>query len=66
MQHAYEGHRINWNETKILKMESNYTWRKYKESVHMTCETESVSQHSLEMSRIWFPLISKINKSQDS
>jgi hypothetical protein len=35
-QHAdKKGHKICWNEVKVLKIEPNTTYRKYKESAHM-------------------------------
>jgi hypothetical protein len=36
-QHAYgEGHKICWKEAKVLQIEPNTTYRKYKESAHMS------------------------------
>jgi hypothetical protein len=35
-QHVCEdGHRVIWNEARILDLESNSRYRKYKESAHM-------------------------------
>jgi hypothetical protein len=35
-QHAYEdGHRAGWDEPRVLEIESNSRYRKYKESAHM-------------------------------
>jgi hypothetical protein len=35
-QHAYEeGHKVGWDEVRILEIESNSIYRKYKESAHM-------------------------------
>jgi hypothetical protein len=35
-QHAYEeGHRVGWDNARILEIESNSRYRKYKESAHM-------------------------------
>jgi hypothetical protein len=46
-QHAYEeGHRICWNEAKVLQIESNTTYRKYKESVPMSLVDHPISQPS--------------------
>jgi hypothetical protein len=57
-QHAYEeGHRAGWDQARIL--ESNSRYRKYKQSVHMVCVTNTISQPSLEISPIWIPLISQ-------
>jgi hypothetical protein len=37
-QHAYkEGHRVGWDEARILEIESNTRYRKYKKSSHMAC-----------------------------
>jgi hypothetical protein len=59
-QHAYEeGHWVGWDEATILEIESNSRYRKYKESVHMVCSTDPISQPSLEISPIWIPLVSK-------
>jgi hypothetical protein len=41
-QHAYEeGHRAGWDDARVLEIESNSRYRKYKESAHMTCLTSS-------------------------
>jgi hypothetical protein len=57
-QHVYEErHRVGWDEARILEIESRY--RKYKESAHMACSTDPISQPSLEISPIWIPLVSK-------
>jgi hypothetical protein len=48
-QHAFEeGHQISWNEAKILQIEVNSRQRKYKESAHMACMENPISQPSLE------------------
>jgi hypothetical protein len=44
----------------ILQSEPNTTYRKYKEAVHMLCTNYLVSQPSLDISTIWFPLIDTI------
>jgi hypothetical protein len=37
-QHAYEdGHNVGWDEARILEIESNGRYRKYKELAHMSC-----------------------------
>jgi hypothetical protein len=47
-QHAYEeGHRVVWDETRILETESNSRPRKYKESACMVCLKNPISQPSL-------------------
>jgi Na+-translocating ferredoxin:NAD+ oxidoreductase RnfC subunit len=58
-QRAYEeGHRVSCDEARILEIESNSRYRKYKESSHVTCLTNPISQPSLDISPIWIPLIS--------
>jgi hypothetical protein len=65
-QHAYEeGHRVGWEEARILEIESNSRYRKYKESAHMACLTNPISQPSSDISPIWIPLISnEVSNSQ--
>jgi hypothetical protein len=58
-QHVYqEGHKICWKEVKVLQIEPNATYRKYKESVHMSLLDHPISQPSLDISPIWNPIIS--------
>jgi predicted GIY-YIG superfamily endonuclease len=58
-QHAYEeDHRVGWDDARILDIENNSRYRKYKESAHMVCLTNAISQPSLDISPIWIPLIS--------
>jgi hypothetical protein len=46
-QHAYEeGHRVGWDDAKILELESNSMYRKYKELTHVACLTNPLSQPS--------------------
>jgi hypothetical protein len=48
-QHAFEeAHQISWNEAKILQIEVNSRQRKYKQSAHMACMENPISQPSLE------------------
>jgi hypothetical protein len=48
-QYAFEeGHQISWNKAKILQIEVNSRQRKYKESAHMACMENPISQPSLE------------------
>jgi hypothetical protein len=47
-----------WEEARILEIESNGRYRKYKESAHMLCLTNPISQPSLGFSAIWIPLVS--------
>jgi hypothetical protein len=57
-QHAYEeGHRVSWDEAMVLELESNSRYRKYKQSAHMACSTNPISQSSLDISPIWISLI---------
>jgi hypothetical protein len=65
-KHAYEeGHRVGWYEARILEIESNSRYRKYKESAHMACLTNPISQLSLDIPPLWIPLISKeVSKSR--
>jgi hypothetical protein len=64
-QHAYEeGHRVGWDQASVLEI-SNSRYRKYKESAHMACSINPISQSRLEISPIWIPLINEeINKSK--
>jgi hypothetical protein len=63
-QHAYEeGHRIGLDDDRILEVESNSRYRKYKESAHMA--SNPISQPSLDISPIWIPLVSiEVSNSQ--
>jgi hypothetical protein len=57
-QYAYEeGHKICWNEVKVLQIESNTTYRKYKESAHTSLLHHPISQPSLDISPIWTSVI---------
>jgi hypothetical protein len=52
-QHAYEeGHRIGWEDAKILQIETNGRKRKLEESAHMACMANLISQPSLELSTV--------------
>jgi hypothetical protein len=58
-QHAYEeGHRVGWDEARILVIENNSRYRKYKELAHMACLTNLISQPTLDISPMWVPLVS--------
>jgi hypothetical protein len=50
-------HKIDWTDTKMLQFEANCIHRKYKEAAHMLCSNNPISQPSLDMSRVCFPLI---------
>jgi hypothetical protein len=57
-QHAYkECHKIFWKEAKVLQIEPNTTYRKYKEPAHMSLIDHPISQLSLDISPIWTPII---------
>jgi hypothetical protein len=59
-QHAYEeDHRVVWDKARVLDIENNSRFRKYKESAHMACSTNLISQPSLDISPIWIPFISE-------
>jgi hypothetical protein len=54
-QHAYEeGHRVGWDDARILETESNSRYRKNKDSAHMACLTNPISDPVW----IWNTLIS--------
>jgi hypothetical protein len=56
-QHAYkEGHRICWKGAKVLQTEPITTYRKYKESTHMSLVAHLFSQPILDISPIWTPI----------
>jgi hypothetical protein len=65
-ERAYEeGHRVGWDDARILEIGSNSRYRKHKESVPVACLTNPISQPSLDISPFWFPLISnEVSKSQ--
>jgi hypothetical protein len=57
-QYAYEeGHKICWNEAKVLQVEPNTTYRKYKESAHMSLVDYPISQPRLDISPTWTSII---------
>jgi hypothetical protein len=64
VQHAYkEGHKIWWKEAKVLQIEPDATYRKYKESTHMSLVGCPMSQHSWDISLIWTSIIeAKVRK----
>jgi hypothetical protein len=56
-QHASEqSHRLGWDEGRILEIETNSMYSKYKDSAHMPCLTKPVSQPSSGISPVWIPL----------
>jgi hypothetical protein len=58
IQNAYEeGHKICWNEAKVLQIEPNTTYRRYNESAHMSLIDHPIRQPSLEFSPIWTHVI---------
>jgi hypothetical protein len=57
-QHAYEaGHKIRWNEARVLQIEPNTTYRKHNESAHMSLTDHPISQPNLDISPIWTNVI---------
>jgi hypothetical protein len=53
-QHAYEdGQKLGWNEAKVLQIDSNTTYRKYKESAHMFLIDHPISEPNL-LSLCWY------------
>jgi hypothetical protein len=60
VQHAYEeDHRVSRDEVRVLEVESKSICRKYKESAHMACSTNPISQPSLDIPPIRIPLINE-------
>jgi hypothetical protein len=55
-QHAHkEGHNICWNEAKVLQIQPNTTYRKYKKSAQVSLIDHPITQPS-DISLIWTPL----------
>jgi hypothetical protein len=62
-----KGHRVVWDEAWILEIESNRRHRKYRESAHMACLRNPISQPSIDISPIWIPIIiDEVTKSKGS
>jgi hypothetical protein len=58
LQHGYEeGHKICWTEAEVLQIEPNATYRKHKESAHVSLVDQPISQPSLDISPIWTHVI---------
>jgi hypothetical protein len=55
---AQHASKVDWDEARILEIESNTKYRKYKELAHMACLINPISQPSLDISPIWIPVIS--------
>jgi hypothetical protein len=56
--HPYaEGQKTLWKEAKVSQTEINTTYRKYKESAHMSLINHPISQPSLEVCPIWTSII---------
>jgi hypothetical protein len=53
-------------EAKVLWIEPNTTYRKYKESAHMSLQDHPISQPSLDISPIWIPVITAEVKNYNS
>jgi hypothetical protein len=59
-QHSFEkNHCIVWKEAKILEVEINSVYRKYKEAAYLSCLQNPTNKPSTEISPIWYTLISK-------
>jgi hypothetical protein len=57
-QYAYEkDHKICRKEAKVLQIERNTAYRKYKESAHMSLIDHLISQPSLDIFSIWTAII---------
>jgi hypothetical protein len=57
-QHAHEeGRKICLKEVKVLQIEPNTTYRKYKESAHMSLLDNAISRPSSNISPIWTSII---------
>jgi hypothetical protein len=57
-QHAYkEGHRVIWDEARILEIENRSRHRKYRQSISIVCLRNLISQTSLDISPIWILLV---------
>jgi hypothetical protein len=46
-----------WKEAEVLQIELNTTYRKYKESAHMSLAAHPFSHPSLDISPIWTPIM---------
>jgi hypothetical protein len=58
-QHVYEAcQKVMWHEARILGIEANSRYTKYRETAHVACLTNPISQPSLDIPPIWIPLIS--------
>jgi hypothetical protein len=56
--HAFEeDHGIDWMNTTILQSELNAIYRKSKEARHTVCTNNPISQCSLGIFPVWYPLI---------
>jgi hypothetical protein len=43
-KHAYEeGHKVGWDQARILDIESHSKYRKYEEAAHMACFIDPIS-----------------------
>jgi hypothetical protein len=52
-----EDHRVDWDKARVLDIENNSRFRKYKESAHMARSNNPISQSSLDIWPIWIPHI---------
>jgi hypothetical protein len=57
-EHVYEERqRICWNEAKVLQVEANTTYGKYKESAHVSLIDHPISQPRLDICPIWTSVV---------
>jgi hypothetical protein len=56
MGHSILTLKICWKEAKVLQIEPNTTYRKYKESAHVSLVADPISQPSLDIPPIWTPI----------
>jgi hypothetical protein len=48
---------MRWKDAKVLQIERNTTYRKYKVSAHMSLVAHPMGQPSLDIFPIWTPII---------
>jgi hypothetical protein len=52
-KHAYkESHKVGWDESRVLDIESHSKYSKYKEAAHMACSIDPITQPSLDIAPI--------------
>jgi hypothetical protein len=59
-QHSFEKNRcIVWMEAKILEVEINSVYKKYKEAAYLSCSQKPINKPNNKISPIWYTLISR-------